>query len=72
MLTILLSNGFANRIKHCQIIDRIRRDNIYNAGLSSKTINIVTVRLNLSKYRGFQKKISFYPLVSFNDSVMTE
>jgi hypothetical protein len=69
---ILLSKGFAKRSKNCQITESIRRDSIYNDGLSSRNIKIVIVRLHLSKESGFQKKISFCTLVSFNDSVKTE
>jgi hypothetical protein len=72
MFIIFLSNGFAKIIKHCQITERISRYNIYNDGLSSRNINIIIVRLHLSKESGFQKKISFCTFVSFNDSVKTE
>lgn len=34
MLTHLLSKGFKDNIKHCQITDRVRREYIWNAGLS--------------------------------------
>ena len=68
MFAALLSKGFAFKIKHCHITERIKRSNIQIEGKSQSVINMVSVKAHLSRIKGFHKKIIFYILVSFRDS----
>ena len=59
MFTTLLSKGLPVIIKYCQIRDISNSANIWKEGTCYKLINIAQVKAHLSKFRGFQKKISF-------------
>ncbi len=56
-------------IKVCQRTEKERRVRICKAGFSLAVINIVKVIAHLSIFKGFQKNISFYDVVSFSESV---